>query len=444
MRLCLLAALVGPLTAPAVPAQTETLTIDEAVRLSLGRAPGVAGALAAAARAEAGLRDARARRWPRLSLDGALQRFEEPMIVAPLHSIELSQPPVFDQTLLQSSLLLSYTLLDGGQRRGRIGQAAALNSAAEAGADGATQSVIATTVQAFSDVLVARDGLDAQLRRLGALLAEAERVARFLAEGRAARVESLRAEAALARARADSSHAAAQLQVAESGLARLLGVEVAAVRSRSLAALRPTRAPPPTDAELVTAAHAGNAAVAAAHRRLEAATAELRVARGEWIPTLRLEGRTITYGSGEGSYSTEWQAGVRLSYPLFTGGSRGAGVARARAGVAQAEAELREARDALGGGLDLAQSRLADSRSRVAALETALVHLTEVARTELLLLEQGAGTQAEYLRSEADLAGARAELAAARGAEIVAVVELERLTGRLLPGRLALIVESER
>ena len=56
---------------------------------------------------------------------------------------------------------------------------------------------------------------------------------------------------------------------------------------------------------------------------------------------------------------------------------------------------------------------------------------TEVVRIEKLLLSSGSGTETDYLNAEADLLGARANLARASHAEIAARAELARAGGQL-------------
>jgi outer membrane protein TolC len=74
---------------------------------------------------------------------------------------------------------------------------------------------------------------------------------------------------------------------------------------------------------------------------------------------------------------------------------------------------------------------VSESRARADAVETAVQHLDEVARIEQLALEAGAGTQTDFLRADADLRRARAQLIEARHQEILARVRLARTTGEL-------------
>jgi outer membrane protein TolC len=151
----------------------------------------------------------------------------------------------------------------------------------------------------------------------------------------------------------------------------------------------------------------------------------------------------VSYGSASGSYSTEWQAGARIAWPIFTGGSRGATVDRAEAAAREAQAQLADAELELLNQVDQSAATLTETDRRIAALEAAVGHLTEAQRVEALALQQGAGTQADFLRAEADLAAARSALAQARAGWIAARAQLARLTGTLTPGALNSIVTVE-
>ncbi|HEX9108474.1 MAG TPA: TolC family protein, partial [Longimicrobiales bacterium] len=149
------------------------------------------------------------------------------------------------------------------------------------------------------------------------------------------------------------------------------------------------------------------------------------------LPKLQLVGRYGQYGSQDYSPTREWQGGVQLSYPLFTGGSRLAAQERAGAEVRAAESTRAQAELRLESGVDQALAAVRSARARVAALETGVAQAEEVARIEKLALDTGSGVQTDYLTAEAQLLGARASLTEARAAEASARIELARVTGEL-------------
>jgi len=153
----------------AVLQDSTGLTLDRAVARALAAYPTVAVARARADAAAADVGAAKAAWLPRLSLDGSLNRFELPMVVAPLHGFDPTDPPLFDQTLVQSGLSLNWTLVDFGGRTARVRAQRALADAADAAVSGAEQQLIARVVTAYLRVLTARDLVAAQDQRLAAL-----------------------------------------------------------------------------------------------------------------------------------------------------------------------------------------------------------------------------------------------------------------------------------
>lgn len=427
-------------TTPPAAAQEGRLTLQNAVRRSLGHHPRLAAAEAGRAEAAAALQEAAAQRWPNASAEATTTRFQEPMIVAPLHEFDPRTPPVFDRTLVQGRLTLGYLLFDGGRRGAGIGSARAFDEAAAAGVAAARMQVMEDAVTSYLGVLTAASVAEAHERRLSALESERDRVAQLLAEGRAARVELLRVDAALASTRADLVTAEAALDVAAGSLARVTGIDRRSIAPSRLVDVTAASAAP-GDVEPSDAVPA-NPQVEQARRRAAALRQAERGARAAWFPTVNLTGGLLTFSGIEGHFTAEWQAGVAVRYPLFTGGARGGAVDRAAAAASQAEEELRlvelQVRDAV----ERALAAYRESQAQVTALSTAVEHLVEVARIEQLALSAGAGVQTDYLTAEADLARARAGLARARHMEILARVQLARTRGELTEVWLAAYVEN--
>jgi outer membrane protein TolC len=435
--LCLLAA-------PAAAQDPGRLTLEEAVRHALTVSPALAAAVSARAGAGEAVREARAGWWPQLAVEASVVRHGEPMVVAPIHGFTPDRLPDFDRSLIQGRVAAGYTVFDGGTRGGRVAGARALEDAARARVEVAIDGVAAGAVRAYMEVLAAAGEQDAESLRLRALQAEADRVERFLAEGRAAEVDRFRVQAAVARAEADLAAAAQRVAVAEAELARWTGLPAARVRAGTLVPARATDDGVPDAALLRERARTTNPDLRAALHRVEAANTTLRLATATWFPVFRLEGRLLRFDAAESPGSTEWQAGARVSWPLFTGGGRPAAVARARAGVAEAEALRREAELAWAGRLDRAVARVLEADQRAAALAAAARHQGEVARIEALALAEGAGTQAEYLRTEAELALARSALVQAESLRVTARADLAAAVGGLSPETLSTFVRTER
>jgi outer membrane protein TolC len=131
----------------------QSLTVTEAARLTASRHPSRAAAQANRLRAEAGAREATAARLPLVNTEANLTRFQEPMVVAPLHGFDPRNPPTFDRTLMQANLSASYVLYDGGARGARIDRAETLVTAASAGDASVEDALLADGVRAYLSVV---------------------------------------------------------------------------------------------------------------------------------------------------------------------------------------------------------------------------------------------------------------------------------------------------
>lgn len=439
--LLLLAALQGP-------TDTTRLTLTDAVTRALRSYPTVGAARAMRDRATADLGDARAAWLPRLSVDASLTRFEQPMVVAPLHGFDPRNPPLFNNTLIQSGVSLGYTLLDFGTRAGRVRALNAMRGAADAALDNAEAQLATRVVNTYLRVLTARDLLVAQDLRLNALNVEAGRIRKLLAEGKAARIDGLRVDAEAKRSAAERIAGASQLDVAERDLAQLAGVPwetvhlgvLQAARLRDTALIDSGDA---TRAELVRRAQANAPEVLELRGRAAAAHASLSAIRATRLPELRLNSAYIDRGRAWDDFSAEWQVGVSVSYPLFTGGSRTSAIHRADAEARAADEQLRAAEMGVEQGVNRSLAALREAHARTAALESAAAQSAEIVRIERLSLDVGSGTQSDYLEAEANLLRARAGLIEARHAEVSARVELARILGELSTDWLARTVESQ-
>ncbi len=402
----------------------QTITLDGAVEAALARHPTSAAAAARVTAAEEAGDAARAARLPGAALTGSLTRFQEPMIVAPFHSLDFSSPPSFDRTLVQGRLGVQYTLFDGGGRSARIRGAEAVHDAARFAHEGTEMSVVDETVSAYVGVLTARAVLQAAEAQVEALEAEHDRVSRELAAGATAELEVLRAAATLQEARAEAASAVARVGLAERSLARLMQVDAGEIVGRPLADVG-VRAPPTRgDA-------ASSPQVLRAERSVSAAEARLAEQRGARLPSVEAGAGLLDFGTATGEHVFEWQAGVQVSWPVFTGGARSAAVRRARAEVTAAERDLAATRLETAQAIDAAETAVVEADARSGALALAVTQWEEVARIEALALEAGAGVQRDLLRAQAGLFQARAGHARARYEAVVARVRLARVEGVL-------------
>jgi len=417
--------------APAAPDSASPLTLRAAVERALGQHPSIGVARAATDEAKAAKGEALAARFPSLRVSAVGTRYEDPAIVSPIHSFSPTTFPPFNETVLTGSAALSYTLFDGGARGGRIDRARALLRSSEVSLDGASQSLVWSVARTYLDVVARKRVLDAHERRLEALRSEQSRVRQRFEVGRAAEVDRLRIDAAVASAEADQVQASIALDAAERDLARFIGTtpaETAASRLVPVALVDSVVAPRDS---LRAQALDRSAALVRSRYQAVAAEAAADAARGARWPQLKLSGSYAYYADPEGYHADEWTGALSLSYDLFTGGATTNAIRRADASRRAAREGVRETTLDLEHDLDRALALHREARSRVASLTSAVARYAEVERIQRLLLESGSGTQTDYLIAEADLLTARASLATARADRIAARAELARVVGVL-------------
>jgi outer membrane protein len=407
------------------------LRLDEAVAMALASYPAVAASAAGVERAVAARREAGGDRYPWVHVGGSITRFEEPMTVRPLHGFDPAEPPEFDRTLIQGELNVSYSLFDGGERSARVRRADAEVLAAGADAEATRAAVTARVAATYLAVLSAGDVADSHERRLDALREEERRVGALLAEGQAPEIQLLRVQAALEAGEAEAVVARGELATAELELARLTGASPDRTRRDGLVAVALRSDAAPSRSAAVERALAANPEVESARRAVDAAKASASMVRSARWPKVDAFGTYWERGGGDTSLAGEWGAGVRVSYPLFTGGAISGRIEQAAAGEWAAREQLRLAELEAGRRVDDALAAVAETGARAAALARAVERQEAVVRTERVALEIGAGVQTDFLAAEADLLAARAGLARSRQASMAAHIELARLLGTL-------------
>jgi outer membrane protein TolC len=325
---------------------------------------------------------------------------------------------------VQGQLAVVYTLFDGGERTSRIRWADETMEATRFGRSSAQMAVIEETATAYVGVLAARAVLDAANAQVDALQEETDRAQRRFDAGTSAELEVLRARATLQEARAQLASADARRGLAVRGLARLMGLEGAGVAAEALIDVA-------ARASMGRADPARSPMVQQAERAAAAASARVAQERAGRLPTVQAGAGLLDFGTLDGGHIAEWQAGVQVSWPLFTGGARSASVRRAESELAAARSDADAARLQVAQAVDAAETGVVEADAQAEALELAVAQWEEVTRIEALALEAGSGVQGDLLRAEAGLFQARAGHARARYDSVLSRVRLARAEGTL-------------
>jgi cobalt-zinc-cadmium efflux system outer membrane protein len=256
-----------------------------------------------------------------------------------------------------TTIQLSQPIELGGKRQARVALAQAGLAAAVDERRLRRQAQRADVIAAYFDTLVAQER--AALARDAAALAErsADVVSRRVAAGKASPVDAARARLVPADARIESARADTALAIARQRLEALVGTPLAA---RPLAsadtALLPTLPTLPADA-----------AAAPAVRRASSELA-LRQARIGAERAARMPDLTLTLGSQRDDQLARRQAVVGVAIPLPLFNRNGGNVVAARERAAQAQAQLEAARLEAATALSAARLQYGQARNEAALL----------------------------------------------------------------------------
>jgi outer membrane protein, multidrug efflux system len=290
-------------------------------------------ALAAArlSQARAELRLAKVEQRPQASFGGNASRQTGPLINAAGGG----------GTLLSVGATIAYEL-DVLGRLSKTKKAARLDAeAADKLVQSARLMVAADVAQAYFELLT----LDEERALLREAIAGEEQaltiVKARIANGFAAELEESRARGQLATVKSELSEVERRRAEVEHGLSFLMGD---ATDDLGIAGQRLDR-PPSIPADIPSVVLARRPDVAAADRKLAAATTRVGVAKTSWLPQLSL---TTSRGYASSSLSTllktatqNFGLGFLLSLPFLDGGRRAAAIRRANADVELSAAEYR-------------------------------------------------------------------------------------------------------
>jgi outer membrane protein TolC len=312
-------------------------------------------------------------------------------------------------------------------------------SAADIGREVARQEAVAAAARAYWALSGAeRLRAIAELSR-AASEAQARITLALVDAGKLASVERTRIDAALAQA----DRALLDADAAVGAAADALAVAVGAPLGTDFRLTTPPVPPPELaldESAVLDAVRAGNLDLRLARQVVDDRERERADARHALLPELdatagaALRGYDSSFGGSVAELGSgklpQWSVGAELTLPLLNRNDRGA-AAQAEAALVRARIDLaaREAEVETSARAQLRTLRGARQSLDLAELNVRLAEETLAA--ERARLGEGRSLQRDLITAQADLDRARADAAQARTDWLVALVELERLRGRL-------------
>lgn len=302
------------------------------------------------------------------------------------------------------------------------------------------QAILLDAVTAYMDVI--RDRKTAQLRAenvtfLGTELKATQTRQR---EGDLSKTDVAQARARFYEGEASLAQARADLKSSEAQFEAIIGHRPGRLTAApSLALLLP----PNLSASLATAEQE-NPVIIAAEFRYDAARFDLKKAYGEFLPTVALDaehGRDFDHLAGV-NQEDDSSLFVRLSMPLYQGGTLSSQVRQAREVFKQREFEATDTRNRITASVHDAWQQLRAAKLRVRSDRLQVKAAQEALNGVKIETEVGERAIFEVLDAQRELVNGRVSLARAQRDVIVSRFTLLAAVGRLSPEHLDLPVES--
>jgi len=346
--------------------------------------------------------------------------------------------------ILQSGVDLIYNVFDFGRRGARVEASKAISLAAAAGFQRVNQDVAFRVVTAYYNLITAEERLEAshQIVKTAQTTQDAAEAQR--ANGRATLPDVLNARAAAAQSLYDLQASIGGVDTARVVLRETIGVEP----SDEIVVADPSGLPLPTEvvestAGLVNTAKQQRPDLWAISEKLQAANAELKGARSEFLPAISF-GASVAQqslwpsinfpGANPLGHSNEpvWNVGVSVSWNIFDGGLRRHEVEAADSRRRESEHEQREMEDAIGREVWTAYVQFRTAVRQHESAETLLTSATTSYDASLDAYKYGVKNLVDLVTAENQLAQARLAVVQSRSAVRIDAANLDYSTGNLL------------
>ena len=389
--------------------------------------------------AASGLSEARALWFPSLRFNQSFTRSNNPVFVfgslleqgrfgVSNFAIEaLNQPTPL--TSSRSVLNAQFTIFDQWRRSSRIKKAEIGRDSSRLDEEALKQKTIFEVVRSYYGLILAREKVrvsEDSLRSAQENLRRAKDLSELGritdADSLAAEVEAAMAEQRLLEARGGERIALADLNVRIGNSDFLELVPDSDLAERFF--------PVGESTDLVSLAFENRPDWKSARLGVESSEADLRSAKGAWLPRVDAFANFGYSSPMEGKGSSDYMYGMSLSYDIFDAG-RTARTSQASGAKVIAEAKLDSERNRIRIEVIRAEQNFKTARARVQVLVKSADQAAEVLRISRDRYQNGLTTLTEVLRAEAALSNARQETLSARHDYLVAHSALLMATGRL-------------
>ncbi len=399
--------LTVPVETPSVARLEQgPLSLQDCIDIALANNPDVAASAWAVHAAEASRDETAAQRWPWVHARGAYTRSLDNAILVPFR--KPGAPSTFTDDIFAGDLVMTMPIFTGGRITNRIKAADLLEQAAQHTLVRTRNELVFNVSSVFYAILSQQRVIDSVEFTRKALREHRDRVGRMIAVQKATNVDLLRTEVRLADVEQRLVNEKNVLDIEKRTLVNLLGIEDAngAVRIQGLLDHADVTSDLDRDLEK---AYATRPDYLAARAAVDAQARNVDAVRGEYWPTVSLEG---SYGGrwaidpelkqpGANESEDIGHVGVVVDVPLFEGGGIRAQVSRERAKLRVARETLRKLELQIRLEVESAELNIASAGERVRATEKAVEQAKESFRIEQEKYGLGRGSITDVLDAQA-------------------------------------------
>jgi len=396
----LLAAVAAPLAAQ----QNVRLTLEEAVEKALQQNPDIAAARDAVSEAQGREKQARAAFYPQMHFSGLAKAGLSGSLNG-LQPVGIANSPFFDN--FATALTFYHPGFDSGRTRHRATVAQFQRTALDAQLEGVGNRIAFQTKQAFYALLRAREIEQAMQQRVASRELNVRRARAFYEGELRSKLELDLARVSLGEAQARRIEARNRVRSATAQLAKAMGASQAAQYELTRPDVTVPQ-PEPLD-ELIEQAYENRPELEALRRRVEGASAAVRLAEAHRKPKFSF------FGTGGWARITPLiisklaAVGAGLTFPVLNFGTFEGAVEEAEARLRLLQNRFEELRQQTELETREAYYALENARESIPVRELQLEHAQEaVSLAEARYAEQ-LGTIVELTEAEAQAADAQAE-----------------------------------
>jgi outer membrane protein TolC len=420
--------------------QTEVLTLSQAVEIALRKSPLTDATAAGRALADAQLQEARSGRKPLLQVSESFTNSNNPVFVfgslleqgrfGPQNFAidSLNQPDPLNN--FRSAITLRTPLFDQRQTETRITQAKIRRQQADQKADLVEQQLRFEVIRSFYAVLLSQARREVAEEAIKAAEADVKRARDLFDTGVTVQSDLLAAEVQLSEFRQQQIQANAEVVIAFAALHAALGSPIVPMEKLS-GELSDRYFEIPSVDLLSSHALQDRPDYQQAIAQIDANTAQVRGARGEWLPRVEAvatAGASARYlvAGGSGDYAV----GATVTFNVFDAG-RKARSDQARANEAIARAQAEQLASQIRFEVVRAFQQYNSARKRLAVVAQTSAQASETLRIVQDRYHAGVTTITELLRAETALVRARTDVLSARYDQYIGYASLLLASGRL-------------